>query len=178
MNYKNALKWLNEIPISFNKDYKGYKLTLKKVYDLFNYLNNPEKKLKIIHIGGTNGKGSTSNIISSILQEHGKNIGIFSSPHILDIRERIKINDVYIPKDFFSKFISKHKKYFTENKISFFEILFSMSVSYFSKHKTDYVILEVGLGGRLDATNICNPIVSCITNIGFDHQKFLGNTLF
>jgi len=177
MNYKNALKWLNEIPISFNKDYKGYKLTLKKVYDLFNYLNNPEKKLKIIHIGGTNGKGSTSNIISSILQEHGKNIGIFSSPHILDIRERIKINDVYIPKDFFSKFISKHKKYFTENKISFFEILFSMSVSYFYKHKTDYVILEVGLGGRLDATNICNPIVSCITNIGFDHQKFLGNTL-
>lgn len=177
MNYKNALKWLNEIPISFNKDYKGYKLTLEKVYDLFNYLNNPEKKLKIIHIGGTNGKGSTSNIISSILQEHGKNIGIFSSPHILDIRERIKINNVYIAKDFFSKFISKHKKYFTENKISFFEILFSMSVSYFSKHKTDYVILEVGLGGRLDATNICNPIISCITNIGFDHKKFLGNTL-
>ena len=177
MNYKNALKWLNEIPISFNKDYKGYKLTLKKVYDLFNYLKNPEKKLKIIHIGGTNGKGSTSNIISSILQEHGKNIGVFSSPHILDVRERIKINDVYISKDFFSEFISKHKKYFTENKISFFEILFSMSVCYFSKNKTDYVILEVGLGGRLDATNICNPIVSCITNIGYDHKKFLGNTL-
>ena len=177
MNYKNALKWLNEIPISFNKDYKGYKLTLKKVHNLFNYLKNPEKKLKIIHIGGTNGKGSTSNIISSILQEHGKKIGVFSSPHILDVRERIKINDVYIPKDFFSKFISKHKKYFTKNKISFFEILFSMSISYFSKNKTDYVVLEVGLGGRLDATNICNPIISCITNIGFDHKKFLGNTL-
>ena len=177
MNYKNALKWLNEIPISFNKDYKGYKLTLKKVYDLFNYLKNPEKKLKIIHIGGTNGKGSTSNIISSILQEHGKNIGVFSSPHILDVRERIKINDVYISEDFFSEFISKHNKYFAENEVSFFEILFSMSVCYFLKKKTDYVILEVGLGGRLDATNICNPIVSCITNIGFDHKKFLGKTL-
>jgi len=177
MNYKNALKWLNEIPISFNKDYKGYKLNLDKVYDLFNYLNNPHEKLEIVHVGGTNGKGSTSNIISSILQEHGKNIGVFSSPHILDVRERIKINDVYISEDFFSEFISKHNKYFAENEVSFFEILFSMSVCYFLKKKTDYVILEVGLGGRLDATNICNPIVSCITNIGFDHKKFLGKTL-
>ena len=177
MNYKNALKWLNEMPISFNKDYKGYKLTLEKVYNLFNYLNNPQEKLKIIHIGGTNGKGSTSNIISSILQEHGKNIGVFSSPHILDLRERIKINDVYISEDFFSEFISKHKKFFRENKISFFEILFSMSICYFFKNKTDYIILEVGLGGRLDATNICKPIISCITNIGYDHKKFLGNTL-
>lgn len=178
MNYNEALAWLNEIPISFNKDYKGYKLTLEKVYHLFNYLNNPHEKLDIIHVGGTNGKGSTSNIISSILQEHGKNIGVFSSPHILDVRERIKINDDYISEDFFSEFISKHNKYFTENKVSFFEILFSMSVCYFLKKKTDYVVLEVGLGGRLDATNICNPIVSCITNIGFDHKKFLGKTLF
>ena len=178
MNYNEALAWLNEIPISFNKDYKGYKLTLEKVYHLFNYLNNPHEKLDIIHVGGTNGKGSTSNIISSILQEHGKNIGVFSSPHILDVRERIKINDDYISEDFFSEFISKHNKYFTENKLSFFEILFSMSVCYFLKKKTDYVVLEVGLGGRLDATNICNPIVSCITNIGFDHKKFLGKTLF
>lgn len=177
MNYNEALAWLNEIPISFNKDYKGYKLTLEKVYHLFNYLNNPHEKLDIIHVGGTNGKGSTSNIISSILQEHGKNIGVFSSPHILDVRERIKINDDYISEDFFSEFISKHNKYFTENKLSFFEILFSMSVCYFLKKKTDYVVLEVGLGGRLDATNICNPIVSCITNIGFDHKKFLGKTL-
>ena len=178
MNYNEALAWLNEIPISFNKDYKGYKLTLEKVYHLFNYLNNPHEKLDIIHVGGTNGKGSTSNIISSILQEHGKNIGVFSSPHILDVRERIKINDDYISEDFFSEFISKHNKYFTENKLSFFEILFSMSVCYFLKKKTDYVVLEVGLGGRLDATNICNPMVSCITNIGFDHKKFLGKTLF
>lgn len=133
MNYKNALKWLNEIPISFNKDYKGYKLNLDKVYDLFNYLNNPHEKLEIVHVGGTNGKGSTSNIISSILQEHGKNIGVFSSPHILDVRERIKINDVYISEDFFSEFISKHNKYFAENEVSFFEILFSMSVCYFLK---------------------------------------------
>lgn len=177
MNYNEALAWLNEIPISFNRNYSGYKLSLENVLSLFKHLNNPEQHLKIIHVGGTNGKGSTSNIISSILQEHGKNIGVFSSPHILDVRERIKINDVYISEDFFSEFISKHNKYFTENKVSFFEILFSMSVCYFFKKKTDYVILEVGLGGRLDATNICNPIVSCITNIGFDHKKFLGKTL-
>ncbi len=177
MNYNEALAWLNEVPLSFNRNYSGYKLSLENVLSLFKHLNNPEQHLKIIHVGGTNGKGSTSNIISSILQEHGKNIGVFSSPHILDVRERIKINDVYISKDFFSEFIRKHIKYFTENKVSFFEILFSMSVCYFLKNKTDYVILEVGLGGRLDATNICNPIVSCITNIGFDHKKFLGKTL-
>ena len=177
MNYNQAIKWLFKIPLSFNRDYDNYNLKLEPVYKFCNYLGNPQNDLKIIHIGGTNGKGSTCHITSSILQEHGKKIGIFSSPHLIDFRERIKINSDYIDKKFIRTFISTYKSFITKNKISFFEISFVMSLCYFKKKKVDYALIEVGLGGRLDATNICNPILSCITNIGFDHKKFLGNTL-
>ena len=177
MNYNQAIKWLFKIPLSFNRDYDNYNLKLEPVYKFCNYLGNPQNDLKIIHIGGTNGKGSTCHITSSILQEHGKKIGIFSSPHLIDFRERIKINSDYIDKKFIRTFISTYKSFIMKNKISFFEISFVMSLCYFKKKKVDYALIEVGLGGRLDATNICNPILSCITNIGFDHKKFLGNTL-
>ena len=177
MTYNQVIDWLFKRPLSFNRDYDNYDLKLEPVYKFCSHVGNPQNDLKIIHIGGTNGKGSTSHITSAILQKHGKRIGIFSSPHLIDFRERIKINGEYIEKKFIKKFISKYRSFVIKNKISFFEISFIMSLCYFKKKKVDYAIIEVGLGGRLDATNICNPILSCITNIGFDHKKFLGNTL-
>ncbi|MEL0186871.1 MAG: Mur ligase family protein, partial [Flavobacteriaceae bacterium] len=177
MTYNQAIDWLFKVPLSFNRDFHNYKLKLEPVIDFCNRVDNPQSGLKIIHVAGTNGKGSTCHITASIIQEHGKNVGIFSSPHLIDFRERIKINGKYIDKRFVTNFINKHKSYIEENKISFFEISFVMSLCYFRDSNVDYSLIEVGLGGRLDATNICNPIVSCITNIGYDHKNFLGKTL-
>tara|TARA_B100000925_G_scaffold132848_1_gene99342 strand:- start:76 stop:1290 length:1215 start_codon:yes stop_codon:yes gene_type:complete len=177
MTYNQAIDWLFKVPLSFNRDFHNYKLKLEPVIGFCNHVDNPQSGLKIIHVAGTNGKGSTCHITASIIQEHGKNVGIFSSPHLIDFRERIKINGKYIDKKFVTNFINKHKSYIEENKISFFEISFVMSLCYFRDSNVDYSLIEVGLGGRLDATNICNPIVSCITNIGYDHKNFLGKTL-
>ena len=177
MNYTEAIDWLENIPISFDSNYDGYELKLVNIAKFLEQLGNPQNDLSLIHVGGTNGKGSTCHIISSILQEHGFNVGLFSSPHIYDFRERIKINSNYIDKDFILEFINHNKNYITKNNLSFFETSFAIALCYFKKIKPEYVIIEVGLGGRLDATNIINPIISVITNIGFDHKKFLGNTL-
>ena len=132
---------------------------------------------RFIHVGGTNGKGSTCHIISSILQEHNFIIGLFSSPHLYDYKERIKINSDYIDENFIIEFISSYKRYILKNKLSFFEISFALSLKYFITEGVDYAVIEVGLGGRLDSTNIITPLVSVITNIGYDHKKFLGNSL-
>ena len=177
MNYTEAIDWLENIPISFDSNYDGYELKLVNIAKFLEQLGNPQNDLSLIHVGGTNGKGSTCHIISSILQEHGFKVGLFSSPHIYDFRERIKINSNYIDKDFILEFIKDNKNYITKNNLSFFETSFAIALCYFKKIKPEYVIIEVGLGGRLDATNIINPIISVITNIGFDHKKFLGNTL-
>ena len=177
MNYTEAIDWLENIPISFDSNYDGYELKLVNIAKFLEQLGNPQNDLSLIHVGGTNGKGSTCHIISSILQEHGFKVGLFSSPHIYDFRERIKINSNYIDKDFILEFIKHNKNYITKNNLSFFETSFAIALCYFKKIKPEYVIIEVGLGGRLDATNIINPIMSVITNIGFDHKKFLGNTL-
>ena len=177
MNYTEAIDWLENIPISFDSNYDGYELKLVNIAKFLEQLGNPQNDLSLIHVGGTNGKGSTCHIISSILQEHGFNVGLFSSPHMYDFRERIKINSNYIDKDFILEFINHNKKYITKNNLSFFETSFAIALCYFKKIKPEYVIIEVGLGGRLDATNIINPIISVITNIGLDHKKFLGNTL-
>ena len=177
MNYNEAIDWLENIPISFDSNYDGYELKLVNIAKFLEQLGNPQNDLSLIHVGGTNGKGSTCHIISSILQEHGFKVGLFSSPHIYDFRERIKINSNYIDKDFILEFIKDNKNYITKNNLSFFETSFAIALCYFKKIKPEYVIIEVGLGGRLDATNIINPIISVITNIGFDHKKFLGNTL-
>ena len=177
MNYTEAIDWLENIPISFDSNYDGYELKLVNIAKFLEQLGNPQNDLSLIHVGGTNGKGSTCHIISSILQEHGFNVGLFSSPHMYDFRERIKINSNYIDKDFILEFINHNKNYITKNNLSFFETSFAIALCYFKKIKPEYVIIEVGLGGRLDATNIINPIISVITNIGFDHKKFLGNTL-
>ena len=177
MNYSEAIDWLENIPISFDSNYDGYELKLVKIANFLEHLGNPQNDLSLIHVGGTNGKGSTCHIISSILQEHGFNVGLFSSPHMYDFRERIKINSNYIDRDFILEFVKHNMNHITKNNLSFFETSFAIALCYFKKINPEYVIIEVGLGGRLDATNIINPIISVITNIGFDHKKFLGNTL-
>ena len=177
MDYKETIDWLENIPASFDSNYKGYKLKLDSVVSFLNFLGNPQKSLNFIHVGGTNGKGSTCHIISSILQEHNFQVGLFSSPHIYDFRERIKINADLIEKNFIVEFVDLNKSYIIKNNLSFFEISFALSLQYFKYKKVDFSVIEVGLGGRLDSTNIISPLVSVITNIGYDHKKFLGNSL-
>jgi dihydrofolate synthase/folylpolyglutamate synthase len=177
MNYKETIDWLENIPTSFDSNYDNYELKLKSIISFLDFLGNPQNDLKFIHVGGTNGKGSTCHIISSILQEHDFDIGLFSSPHLYDFKERIKINSDYIDENFIIEFISSSKEHIVKNKLSFFEISFAISLKYFISKNVDYAVIEVGLGGRLDSTNIITPLVSVITNIGYDHKKFLGNSL-
>ena len=177
MNYRETIDWLEKIPISFDSNYNNYELKLNSIKSFLDFLENPQDNLKIIHVGGTNGKGSTCHIISSILQEHGFTVGVFSSPHIYDFKERIKINSNYIDENFIVDFVKDNYEYILKSDLSFFEISFAISLCYFRLKKPDYSIIEVGLGGRLDATNVIKPLISIITNIGFDHKKFLGNNL-
>ena len=177
MNYRETIDWLEKIPTSFDSNYNNYELKLNSIKSFLDFLENPQDNLKIIHVGGTNGKGSTCHIISSILQEHGFSTGIFSSPHIYDFKERIKINSNYIDENFIVDFVNDNYEYILKSDLSFFEISFAISLCYFRLKKPEYSIIEVGLGGRLDATNIIKPLISIITNIGFDHKKFLGNNL-
>ena len=167
----------NKLPVYQNTGAFKYKIDLQNIYDLSNYLGNPHNKFKTIHVGGTNGKGSTSHILSSILQESGYKVGLYTSPHLKDFRERIKINGESISKENVVGFISSHKEYLELNKLSFFEMTVGMAFDYFNKQNVDIAIVEVGMGGRLDSTNIIDPEISVITNIGLDHTKFLGNTL-
>ena len=167
----------NKLPVYQNSGAFKYKVDLQNIYDLSNYLGNPHLKLKTIHVGGTNGKGSTSHILSSILQEAGYRVGLYTSPHLKDFRERIKINGVCIAKDNVVEFIESNKDYLETNKLSFFEMTVGMAFNYFNNENVDIAIIEVGMGGRLDSTNIIIPEISVITNIGLDHTKFLGNSL-
>ena len=167
----------NKLPVYQNSGAFKYKVDLQNIYDLSNYLGNPHLKLKTIHVGGTNGKGSTSHILSSILQESGYRVGLYTSPHLKDFRERIKINGDFITKENVVKFIETHKDYIDRKKLSFFEMTVGMAFDYFNNQEVDIAIIEVGMGGRLDSTNIIDPEISVITNIGLDHTKFLGSTL-
>tara|TARA_X000000950_G_scaffold57276_1_gene68962 strand:+ start:13984 stop:15204 length:1221 start_codon:yes stop_codon:yes gene_type:complete len=176
--YNSTIQWLyDQIPPYQFKGGDSYKPGLSRIKNFLKFLGNPESNLRFIHIGGTNGKGSTSHMISSVLQEFNKNIGLFTSPHMFDFRERIKINSNEIDKQFVIDFVKKNKNYFLSKKNSFFEISFAMAIFYFKLQKVDYAVIEVGLGGRLDATNIINPLLSVITNIGYDHSKFLGKKI-
>ncbi len=177
MNYSETIDWLENIPTSFDSNYNNYELKLNSIKSFLDFLGNPQDNLKTIHVGGTNGKGSTCHIISSILQEHGFSTGIFSSPHLYDFKERIKINSNYIDENFIVDFINDNYEYILKSDLSFFEISFAISLCYFRLKKPEYSIIEVGLGGRLDATNIIKPLISIITNIGYDHKKFLGDNL-
>ncbi len=155
----------------------AYKADLDATLQLANYLENPEKSFKSIHVAGTNGKGSTSHMLASVFQEAGYKTGLYTSPHLKDFRERIKINGKMIPEENVSEFVTVHKSFFEKNKLSFFEMTVGLAFDFFRKEKVDIAIIEVGMGGRLDSTNIITPQVSVITNIGLDHTQFLGNTL-
>ena len=178
MNYQATLYWLfNQLPVYQHQGASAYKKDLTNTLLLANYLGNPEKKLTYIHVAGTNGKGSTSHLLASILQEAGYIVGLYTSPHLKDFRERIKINGEPISETFVCDFVAQHKSFFETHELSFFEMTVGLALEYFVNQKTDINIIEVGLGGRLDSTNIITPLVSVITNIGFDHTQFLGTTL-
>lgn len=178
MNYKESIDWiLKQLPSYHEKGKEAYKPGLDRISNFLEFINSPHKNLKFIHIGGTNGKGSTAHYISSILQESGYKVGLFTSPHFYDFRERIKVNKKKIDKDFITEFTNLNKKNIENNSMSFFELSFGLAVSYFNRNKVDIAIIEVGLGGRLDATNIINPLMSIITNISLDHTEILGDNL-
>ncbi|MEG2101290.1 MAG: folylpolyglutamate synthase/dihydrofolate synthase family protein [Flavobacterium sp.] len=178
MNYQETTNWMfNQLPMYQLQGASAYKEDLTNIKLLAAHLGNPETQLKCIHVAGTNGKGSTSHMLASVLHEAGYNVGLYTSPHLKDFRERIKINGREISENFVCEFIEKHKSFFEANDMSFFEMSVGLAFDYFASEKVDIAIIEVGLGGRLDATNIITPLVSVITNIGLDHTQFLGNTL-
>ena len=178
MTYQDTLNWMfSQLPMYQRQGKAAFKKDLSNTLILADYLNNPERNFKSIHIAGTNGKGSTSHMLASILQEAGYRVGLYTSPHLKDFRERIKINGNVVSKQFVTRFIKENKTFFEVNSLSFFEMTVGMAFEYFSKEKVDIAVIEVGLGGRLDSTNIIIPEVSVITNIGLDHTQFLGNSL-
>ena len=178
MNYLETINWLfKQLPVYQHQGASAYKKDLTNTVLLVDHLGNPEKKLNCIHVAGTNGKGSTSHLLASVLQEAGYKVGLYTSPHLKDFRERIKINGEGISETFVCEFVAQNKSFFEANELSFFEMTVGLAFEYFVAAKTDINIIEVGLGGRLDATNIITPLVSVITNIDFDHMQILGNTL-
>ena len=178
MNYKETVNWLfNQLPVFQLDGFFKYKLDLSSIKSACNLLHNPQNNFKSIHVAGTNGKGSSSHMLASVLQEAGYKVGLYTSPHLIDFRERIKINGIEISESYVQSFVQNYKSYFNENKISFFEMTVAMAFDYFSKSTVDIAIIETGLGGRLDATNIIDPILSLITNVGLDHQEYLGKEI-
>ncbi len=178
MTYKETLDWLfGQLPMYQRKGADAYKDKLDNILVLSQHLGNPEKRFKSIHVAGTNGKGSCSHMLASILQEAGYKTGLYTSPHLKDFRERIKINGKAAGKDYVVDFVDNNKDFFNYHKLSFFEMTVGMAFQYFASEKVDIAIIEVGLGGRLDSTNIILPEVCLITNIGYDHMDILGHTL-
>jgi dihydrofolate synthase/folylpolyglutamate synthase len=178
MNYNDTVNWMfAQLPMYQNKGIIAFKKDLTNTLALSKHLKHPERTFKSIHVAGTNGKGSTSHMLASILQEAGYNVGLYTSPHLKDFRERIKINGQCVSKQFVIGFIKRNTSFLNQHSLSFFEMTVGMAFDYFAKQKVDIAVIEVGLGGRLDSTNIITPEVSVITNIGFDHTQFLGDTL-
>ena len=176
--YQEAIEWLFVQMPNYQIDgQKAYKPGLDNIKKLCEFFGNPQDKIKTIHIGGTNGKGSTSNMLASVLQECGYKIGLYNSPHLIDFTERIKVDGENCDKEFVYHFIQKLKNLPGEIRPSFFEFTTIMAFEYFYQQKVDYAIIEVGLGGRLDSTNIIKPLVSAITNVQLDHQNILGDTI-
>ena len=178
MTYQETLDWMFlKLPMYQKIGASAHTKDLTNTWAFSNYLNNPEKEFKSIHIAGTNGKGSTSHLLASIFQEAGYKVGLYTSPHLKDFRERIKINSEEIPESFVTQFVEQHQNFIEQQKLSFFELTVGMAFDYFAKEQVDIAIIEVGLGGRLDSTNIITPELSIITNISLDHTNLLGNTL-
>lgn len=178
MNYQETIDYLfNVTPLFQNIGKDAYKEGLDNTILLDNHFNNPHKKFRTIHIAGTNGKGSCSHTIAAILQSAGYKTGLYTSPHLIDFSERIKVNGEPVEKEFVIDFVKQNKDFFEPLHPSFFELTTAMAFLYFAEKKVDVAVIEVGLGGRLDCTNIITPDLSIITNISFDHTQFLGNTL-
>ncbi|MFD2824822.1 bifunctional folylpolyglutamate synthase/dihydrofolate synthase [Lacinutrix iliipiscaria] len=178
MTYLDTVNWMfSQLPMYQRQGRKAYKKDLTNTILLAHHLKKPELKFKSVHVAGTNGKGSTSHMLASIFQEAGYKVGLYTSPHLKDFRERIKINGKEISKQAVIGFIKRNKAFFEANNLSFFEMTVGMAFEYFARQKVDIAIVEVGLGGRLDSTNIITPEVSVITNIGLDHTQFLGSTI-
>ena len=178
MNYKEATAWLFEqLPMYQQKGAAAMNAKLEGITQFCEYLGSPQIGFKSIHVAGTNGKGSSSHMLAAILQHAGYKVGLYTSPHLKDFRERIKINGLEISQEEVVSFVLNHQSYMHSNALSFFEMTVAMAFNYFSNEGVDIAVVEVGLGGRLDATNIITPEVSLITNIGYDHMDLLGNTL-
>ena len=178
MNYKQTLDYLfSRLPLYQKKGPAAYKADIGNILKASNILGNPHDQFKSIHVAGTNGKGSVSHMLASILQNAGYKVGLYTSPHLKDFRERIKINGQMISKEDVVTFVLNNKSQFEQIDLSFFEFTVALSFKYFEKEKVDIAIIEVGLGGRLDSTNIINPELSIITNISLDHTNILGDTL-
>ncbi|MFT4522383.1 MAG: dihydrofolate synthase/folylpolyglutamate synthase [Bacteroidia bacterium] len=178
MTYQETLDFLfTQLPMYQRIGAAAYKKDLSNTIALCSFLHNPEKKIKTIHIAGTNGKGSTSHLLSAVFQTHGYKTGLYTSPHLIDFRERIRINGAVVDKAFVIDFVERIKPVIESHKPSFFEITVAMAFDFFQQQEVDIAIIETGLGGRLDSTNVINPELSIITNIGYDHMDMLGETL-
>ena len=178
MKYKDCVSFLyNSLPMYQREGAAAYKEDLTNTKALLDAIGNPQNELKVIHIAGTNGKGSVSHGIAAVLQEAGYKVGLYTSPHLRNFRERIRINGRSISPYFVEQFVSENWKLFEKIKPSFFEMTVAMAFKHFAMKKVDYAIVEVGMGGRLDSTNVVNPIMSIITNVSKDHTRFLGETI-
>lgn len=177
-NYESILSWmLSQLPMYQKKGAQAYRPDLSRMEGFCQYLQYPQHKIKSIHIAGTNGKGSTAHMMTSVLKEHGLKVGLYTSPHLKDFRERIQINGKYIDKEYVVEFVTNHLPYFEAHSLSFFEMTVGLAFCYFSDKKVDVAVIEVGMGGKLDGTNLITPELSIITNIGMDHTQFLGDNL-
>lgn len=178
MNYPEAIDYLYHARPPFHiVGGAAYKPGLENTLALMAHLGHPHQRVRTIHVAGTNGKGSTSHLIAAVLQAAGMRVGLYTSPHLVDYRERIRINGEMIPEEEVAQWVTTHEPYLEELKPSFFETTFGLAMSWFEKQKVDVAVIETGLGGRLDATNVIIPLLSVITNIGMDHTEYLGNTL-
>lgn len=178
MTYQETLDFMfSQLPMYHRIGAAAYKADIQPTVDMMDTLGNPERKFKSIHVAGTNGKGSCSHFLASILQEAGYKVGLYTSPHLVDFRERIRINGEMIPESRVVDFVDHHRDMFDRLHLSFFEMTVGLAFDYFAKEQVDIAVIEVGMGGRLDSTNVITPLLSIITNIGLDHTQFLGDTL-
>ena len=178
MTYSETLDYLfNSLPMYHRIGQAAYKADITNTVSLMHHLVNPERRFRSIHVAGTNGKGSVSHMLASILMQAGYKVGLYTSPHLVDFRERIRINGAMIPQEEVTRFVELHKDYMQSLQLSFFEMTVGLAFDYFAAQQVDVAVVEVGMGGRLDSTNVITPDLSIITNIGFDHTQFLGNTL-
>ena len=176
--YQETIDFLfRSLPAYHRVGAAAYKANLDNTHAMMQYLDHPEKALRAIHVAGTNGKGSVSHFLASILHRAGYKVGLYTSPHLVDFRERIRINGEMIPCQYVVDFVAQHRNFFVAQELSFFEMTVGLAYDYFRNEEVDIAVIEVGMGGRLDSTNVITPILSIITNIGLDHTQFLGKTL-